>query len=255
MDEKFIKNAAKLYYDEYVMGEPLDQDTPIECFIAGAEFILKAKKIHANMCNISSYSSYNLKKSNMNDDKKMAKMLKNIEKIDKITGFYITAPGDESVGIFPATWRLQDDFYFDNPEELEEFRDGIKYLFELYCGEVTSIVTFEEQQRQCDAEEAQMYKQFPVRYLIKDGSNFKQARSTASYSDSVGDGIHLELPHWISEDDDSHDVIKSTDPRFKKILLDEASRLEDEIRNEEYRLKNARRNLRIIQQELKFGQK
>jgi len=63
MDEKFIRNVANLYYKENVEGEPLDQDTPIECFIAGVKFILRARKIHKNMCNISDYSSYNLKKN------------------------------------------------------------------------------------------------------------------------------------------------------------------------------------------------
>jgi hypothetical protein len=260
MDENFIKNAANLYYKENVEGEPLDQDTPIECFVAGAEFILRAKKIHQNKCNISDYSSYNLKKSNMDDTAKLTKILKNIEKIDKVTGFYITAPGDPSVGINPATWTLENDFYFDTPEELEEFRKELKGLFEFYCGEVTSVVTFEENQAMCDLEEQSYYEQFPVRYLIRDKDSgldsYKQAGSTATYSSSVGDAIHSELPHWIPEEGSSDsEVIKSTDPRFKQILLREAQRLENEINNEEYRLKNARRNLRLIQQELKLGQK
>jgi len=260
MDENFIKNAANLYYKENVEGEPLDQDTPIECFIAGAKFIVRAEKIHRNKCNISRYSSYNLKKSNMDDMKKFRKILTNVEKIMKVTGFYITAPGDESVGIYPATWKLENDFYFDTPEDLEEFRKELKGVFEFYCGEVTSVVTFEEHEAECDFEERQYYDQFPVRYLIRDkdsGSDiYKQAGSTASYSSSVGDAIHSELPKWIPEEGSiDSDVIKSTDPRFKQILLKEAQRLEQEINNEEYRLKNARRNLRLIQQELKLGQK
>jgi len=256
MNEKFIKSAAKLYYKENVEGEPLDQDTPIECFVAGAEFIIKAKKIHANMCNISDYSSYNLKKSNMSDTAKMKKILENVEKIDKVTGFYITAPGDESVGIFPATWKLENDFYFDTPEELENFKKELRGLFEWYCGEITSVVTFEEQQAQCDKEDADYYKQFPVRYLIKDGSNYKQAGSTASYSSSAAEGIHSELPHWMSEDGyNGHDtvIIKSTDPEFRKILLEEAGQLERSINNEESRLRSDKRRLRLIQQELKYG--
>ena len=256
MDEKFIKSSAKLYYKEHVEGEPLDQDTPIECFVAGAEFIIKAKKIHANMCNISDYSSYNLKKSNMSDNKKLATMLKNIEKIDKITGFYITAPGDESVGIFPATWKLQDDFYFDTPEELEEFKKELRGLFEFYCGEVTSVVTFEEQQAECDKEDEDYYKQYPVRYLIRDGSNYKQAGSTASYGSSAAEGIHTEFPHWMSVDGyNGHDtvIIKSTDPEFRQILLEEAGQLENSIRNDESRLRSAKNKLRLIHQELKFG--
>jgi len=260
MDEKFINSAANLFYKEYVEGEPLDQDTPIECFVAGAEFIIKAKKIHANVCNISNYSSYNIKKSNMINTTKLNKIIKNVEKIDKIAGFYVTAPGDESVGIFSATWKLENDFYFDTPEELEEFRKELRSLFEFYCGEVTNVVTFEEHQAECDREEEDYYKQFSVRYLIRDKDygldTYKQAGSIASYSSSVGDAIHSELPNWIPEDNSGDSVvIKSTEPRFKEILLREAERLEKEINNEEYGLRNAKRNLRLIQQELKFGQK
>lgn len=257
MDEKFIKGAAKLYYKENVEGEPLDQDTPIDCFIAGAEFIIHARKIHQNFCNISDYSSYNLKKSNMNENEKIRKILTNAEKIIRITGFYITASGDESVGILPSTWKLENDFYFDNKEELEEFRKELQGFFEFYCGELTSIITFEEHQEMCEAEEQEFYEQFPVRYLIRDkdsgDDSYKQAGSTATYSSAIGDAIHSELPTWISETGD--EVIKSTDPRFRKILLREASRLENRIRDDEYRLKEAKRNLRIIQQELKYGQK
>lgn len=146
MNEKFIKNAANLYYKEHVEGEPLNQDTPIECFIAGAKFIIHSKKIHRNNCNISNYPSYNLKNINMNDILKTDKFLTNIENIMKITGFYITASGDETVGISPSTWEIKNDFYFDTPEELETFRIELQQVFEYYCGEVTSILTFEEHQ-------------------------------------------------------------------------------------------------------------
>lgn len=256
MDEKFIKNAAKLFYKENVEGEPLDQDVPIECFVAGAEFIIRAKKIHQNNCNISDYSSYNLKTSNMCDNKKLAKILKKVEKIEVITGFYITAPGDESVGIFPATWKLENDFHFDSPEELEEFKKELRSLFEFYCGEVTSVVTFEEYEAQCESEEQAYYEEFPVRYLIRDGSNYKQAGSTASYVSSAAEGIHTEIPHWMSEDGyNGHNtvIIKSTDDEFRQILLEEAGRLESSINNDEYSLRNAKNRLRLIQQELKYG--
>jgi hypothetical protein len=260
MEEKFIKSAAYLYYKKNVEGEPLDQDTPIECFLAGAKFILSAIKIHQNNCNLSDYSSYNLKKSNMSNTAKFKKMVENIEKINKVTGFYITAPGDPSVGIQPATWELRNDFYFDTPEELEEFRKELRGLFEFYCGEVTHVITFEENQAMCDLDEQHYYEEIPVRYLIRDKGHgidtYKQAGSTASYGSNVGEGIHSQLPSWIPEEGtDDDEVIKSYEPRFKQILLKEAERLENEIRNEEYRLKNAQRNLRLIQQELKYSQK
>jgi len=255
MKNDVIDGAAMLYYKENVEGEPLDQDTPFECFRAGAEFIINAQK-KRNKRNISDYSSYNLKKSNMNDTEKFRKILTKIENIIKITGFYITAPGDESVGIFPATWKLENEFYFDTPEELQEFKKELRSLFEFYCGEVTSVVTFEEQEAQCDLEEQEYYKQFPVRYLIKDGNNFKQAGSTASYTSSAAEGIHTELPHWMSEDGyNGHDtkIIKSTDKEFREILLEEARQLEQRINNDEFSLRNAKNRLRLIQQELKYG--
>lgn len=256
MDEKFIRNAANLYYRENVEGEPLTQDIPIECFIAGAEFIIRAGKIHRNKCNISDYSSYNPKKSNMNDKTITNEILINVENIMKITGFYVTAPGDESVGIFPSTWEIKNDFYFDNIEELEKFKDELKGLFEFYCGEVTSVISFEEHQAQCDKEIKEHYLQHPIRYLIRDGNNFKQAHCTASYSNNIGDGIHFELPHWISEDGyNGHDtkIIKSDTKEFRDILIKEAGRLEREISDEEYRLSIAKRNLKLIEQELNYG--
>ena len=256
MDEKFIKNAAKLFYKENVEGEPLDQDVPIECFVAGAEFIIRAKKIHKNNCNISDYSSYNLKTSNMSDNKKIAKLLKKVEEIAKISGFYITAPGDESVGIFPATWKLENDFFFDSVEELEEFKKELRGVFEFYCGEVTSVMTFEEHEAQCEAEDQAYYEEFPVRYLIRDGSNYKRAGTTGVYGSSAAEGIHTVFPHWMKIDGyNGHDtvIIKSTDDEFLQILLEEAGRLERSINNDEYSLINAKNKLRLIQQELKYG--
>jgi len=72
-------------------------------------------------------------------------------KIEKISGFSILFPGDMSVGIGDAEWRLEGDFYFDNEVELEEFRGRLKLTFENYCGEDCRIETFEEQQNQIDA--------------------------------------------------------------------------------------------------------
>jgi hypothetical protein len=72
------------------------------------------------------------------------KFLKNISKIMKVSGFYVTAAGDPSVGIFSSTWKLDGDFYFDNQEELEEFRKELKEVFTNYCGEGVDVDTFEE---------------------------------------------------------------------------------------------------------------
>lgn len=256
MNENFINEAAKLYYKEHVEGEPLNYETPIECFIAGGEFIVRAMKIHQNNCNISDYSSYNHKNISMDDASKINKILTNVEKIMKITGFYVIAPGDESVGIPPATWEIKNDFYFDTLEDLENFKIELQSLFEYYCGEVTSIITFEEHQAECDNEVKEYYLQYPIRYLIKDGNNFKQANSTASYSNNIGDGIHFELPSWMSEDGyNGFDtvIIKSDKPEFRNILLEEAGRLEREIHDEKSRLRLAKRNLELIETELNYG--
>jgi len=260
MINNFIKNAANHYYKENIEGEPLDQEVPIECFIAGVNFILKVQKIRGTNCNISNCSSYNLQKNAMEDIEKFGTILTNVEKIMKIKSFYITANGDPSVGINPATWELRNDFYFDNQEELEEFRKELKSFFEFYCGEVTDVLTFEEEQQMIDEEEHRYFEEFPVRYLIRNkdynDNIYKRSGSTASYSSDVGSAIHKELPNWIPEYGNSDsEVIKSTDTKFKQILLREAEKLENQIRNDEMSLKNAKLNLTLIRKELKYGLK
>ena len=252
MENKIIRGAALLHYEKNVEGEPLDQDTPIECFHAGAEFVINAQK-NRNNRNIPKDISYNNQKKSMDTYKKI---LENIEKIDTVTGFHVTAPGDESVGIPSASWEIRNDFHFDSKEDLENFRREIQELFEYYCGEVTSVFTFEEHEAQCEKEDEDYYEQFPVRYLIKDGSVFKKANTTAVYGSSAAEGIHTELPHYMSLDGyNGHDtvIIKSTDPEFRKILLEEAGQLEHRIKNDEYSLRNNKMRLRLIQQELKHG--
>ena len=117
------------------------------------------------------------------------------------------------------------------------------------------VCFYEENKKQLDTEEQTIFDQHKVRYLIKDDGLFKQADSTASYSSSVGDGIHFEVPHWIDKNSNVGEdrVINSTTDEYWKILREEAGRLENEIRNEEYRLKDAKRNLKLIQNEFKHG--
>jgi hypothetical protein len=69
--------------------------------------------------------------------------IKNIMNIIKVSGFHIFSKGDVTIDTNDIQWKLQDNFYFDNEEELEVFRKDIKTLFENYCGEVT-VKTFEE---------------------------------------------------------------------------------------------------------------
>jgi len=257
MIKKNIRKAAYLFYKENIEGEPLYQDTPIKCFEAGANFMINAQK-KRNGCNIIEKIMYNdgdkNNKNNENMNKDM-KIVENIMKIIKISGFHITTQGDLSVGINSVTWEIINDFYFDNQDQLEEFRDEIKQLFEFYCGGNIKVQTIEEYQAMLNAEDQILFNQYPVRYLIKDGNSYKRADSTASYSSNVGDAIHFKLPNWISEDGyNGHDtkIIKSTENEYWDILKEEASRLEHEIRDEEYRLEIAKRNLRIIQKELNY---
>jgi hypothetical protein len=173
----------------------------------------------------------------------------------KISGFYITSQGDPSVGINDAVWELKQDFYFDNEEELEDFRKEVVQLFDGYCGQV-HVETIEEYEAEMEAEIREQYRQHNTRYLIREDHMYKKANSTASYSSSVGDAIHFELPSWITEKRGcDSEIIESTSHEFKKILLNEAGSLESEINNLEYSLRNAKRNLKLINDELKYGQK
>ena len=85
--------------------------------------------------------------------KKFEKMAENISKIIKVTGFYIIFPGDPSVGINESQWKLEGDFYFDNQDELEEFRALLNLTYQNYVGDDCNIITFEEQQARIDAEQ------------------------------------------------------------------------------------------------------
>ena len=253
MKNKIIRGAAKLYYKENVEGEPLDQDTPIECFEAGAEFVIRAQK-NRNKCNPSKENSYNQQKNIMDMYKKI---VENVEKIDKVTGFHVTAPGDDSVGIPSASWEIKNDFYFDTPEELEEFKKEIKALFEWYCGEVTSVVTFEEHRAMLNAEDKMMYQQYPVRYLIRDddgGNMFMRPRPfTGMYSSDVAECIHLELEDWIVNSHKPENIIPSTTKEYweiiTKALADEQRSLE--VNGQHYH--SAKRSVRRLTEELEIG--
>jgi len=170
----------------------------------------------------------------------------------KISGFYITSQGDPSVGINDAVWELKKDFYFDNEEELEDFRKEVVQLFDGYCGEVHAE-TIEEYEAEIEAEIREQYRQHNTRYLIRDDRMFKKANSTASYSSSVGEAIHFELPSWMNGSSE-YDIIESTSQEFKGILTKAAGELESEINYLEYTLRNAKTNLKLITDELKYGQ-
>ena len=61
----------------------------------------------------------------------------------EIKGFYITEPGDASVGIFPSIWKLEGKFIFENEEEIKAFEADLQKTFENYCG-IAKIQTIDE---------------------------------------------------------------------------------------------------------------
>lgn len=253
MKDDVIAGAAELFYKENIEGEPLDQDTPFECFRAGAEFVLNAQK-KRNNCNIPEEISYKERKNNMDKYKKIAE---NVEKISKVTGFYVTAPGDPSVGIPSASWEIKNDFYFDTPEELEEFKKELRGTFEWYCGEVVSVVTFEEHQAMLENEDKMMYEHYPVRYLIRDdegGNMFMKPRPfTGMYSSDVAECIHVELEDWIKNSHREKDIIPSTSEEYWQIIkksLAEKQRTVD-VNGQHYH--SAKRSVRRLEQELQIG--
>ena len=67
-----------------------------------------------------------------------------MDKQIKISKFFITAKGDESVGIFPQIWTLEPDFYFENETDLDDFKERILQAFEWAFDDELSIETAEE---------------------------------------------------------------------------------------------------------------
>lgn len=52
----------------------------------------------------------------------------------------IEAPGDPSVGMLSTNWTLDGELYFEDSEEQEYFRTGIKQLFENYTGDRVNVM-------------------------------------------------------------------------------------------------------------------
>jgi len=67
------------------------------------------------------------------------KLLTNLLKIMKINGFHLMVTGEN-----PVTYNVEGTFYFDNNEELEEFRTKLKELFTSHCGGDVTVETFHE---------------------------------------------------------------------------------------------------------------
>jgi hypothetical protein len=68
------------------------------------------------------------------------KLLKNLMKIMKINGFHITVGGES-----PTTFNVEGGFYFDNVDELENFKNDLSILFTNHTGGEVTVETFDEQ--------------------------------------------------------------------------------------------------------------
>lgn len=66
----------------------------------------------------------------------------------KITGFFITAHGDPTVGLFDREFRVEGDFHFDDQDEFNHFIIGMKELFEGIYDFGVTIQTFEERKQE-----------------------------------------------------------------------------------------------------------
>ena len=62
----------------------------------------------------------------------------------KVSKFFITIPGDESVGIWDQNFELNEDFYFEDQESLDHFKEEIAQAFENAFGECAYVETAEE---------------------------------------------------------------------------------------------------------------
>ena len=183
----------------------------------------------------------------------------NAKKIIKVKGFYIILSEESLINNGIDKWSLEKEFYFDSENELQNFKNGLKILMIEYFGKIEDIFTYEEYQLKIENDLKSIYKLYPISYLIREREagidNFKQVHS-ANYAHDIGTAIHRKLPAGIDETNrDDVEVIKSTEPRFNEILYRESQRLETEINLLEKNLDNAKMNLRLIQNELKFNKR
>jgi len=251
MENKVIEDAAMLYYKENVEGEPLTYTTPRECFIAGAEFMIQSKKNRNNR---------SVPENNVNPKVKNMTLIKKDdphEGMIKVSGFYITAAGDSSVGINSATWEIKNEFYFNDVKDLVNFRKELVELFAFYSGETPEVVTFEEHQIMLETELRNEYKAHPVRYLVKSsdysGSYMRPAPLTGMYSSDIAECIHFELEDWIRDSRGSDEIIDSTSDEYWQIIkkaLHDAQRSLD-VNGQHYR--SAENSVQLLLKELHYG--
>ena len=71
-------------------------------------------------------------------------------------GFYVNFYGDPSVGIFNAEWKITGEFFFENEEEFEMFKNKLKETWE-YCHDTPiGVETFEERKERIKKEYEQL---------------------------------------------------------------------------------------------------
>jgi len=68
----------------------------------------------------------------------------------EVKSFIITSHGDPSVGIFPTTWELKNGFFFDDDQDLNQFKEGLHELFMNYVDGKISVETSEEIQSEIE---------------------------------------------------------------------------------------------------------
>lgn len=71
------------------------------------------------------------------------KLIDKLNSMIEIRGFYISEPGDPSVGIYPRVWSLEGKFIFEDENELNAFKADLQKTFENYCG-IAKIQTIDE---------------------------------------------------------------------------------------------------------------
>lgn len=92
-----------------------------------------------------------------------------------------------------------------------------------------------------------------MKYLIKDKgyNNYMRSDFIGMYCNDPGKGIHDKLPHWLNEDGDFEtEVIKSTDPEFKRILKETMSDLQHRVNDYGWKINEAKKSLDKINQTL-----
>lgn len=76
-----------------------------------------------------------------------------------VTGFQISTMGDPSVGIPYDIWELHGEFYFNDKEELEDFKKGLEDFFaNYYSDERPGVISFEEA-KEIEETERKMYEE------------------------------------------------------------------------------------------------